>query len=268
MKKKIIVFGRGRYFEEKKEELYAKYSIKEIWDNSIRRGVKDYHENIPVINPLDADRIGTEPVYLLSVRFIEMWRFLINNGMTPDRLVVPYDIPNLYENDEAIQHCVRKIEFSRENVIVTTSQNEKLRVGDEAEWRELLQVFYRNTYPVIEAVSQMDTTPISGQFGTERGTPVDRYYIEQFLNEHREYIKGTILEIEDNLYTCQFAENNYKSIVLNVDSGSTNIDFIANLETGEGIREKVADCFICTQTLMYIYDIRNAVENNPLANLK
>ena len=48
---------------------------------------------------------------------------------------------------------------------------------------------------------------------------------------------------------------------MDVSSDSEKIDFNANLETGEGIRDNVADCFILTQTLMYIFDLEAAVKN-------
>ena len=34
-----------------------------------------------------------------------------------------------------------------------------------------------------------------------------------------------------------------------------------NLETGEGIKECLCDCFILTQTLMYIYNLKRAIHN-------
>ena len=34
-----------------------------------------------------------------------------------------------------------------------------------------------------------------------------------------------------------------------------------NLETGEGVKDNSFDCFICTQTLCCIYNVRFAIEN-------
>ena len=39
------------------------------------------------------------------------------------------------------------------------------------------------------------TTPLSASWGYDRGTPVERYYIENFLDEHRQDICGRMLEI-------------------------------------------------------------------------
>ena len=48
------------------------------------------------------------------------------------------------------------------------------------------------------------TEPISRDFGFERGTPIDRYYIERFLERHASEIVGRVLEIGGNDYTRRF----------------------------------------------------------------
>src|SRR5947207_406343 len=42
------------------------------------------------------------------------------------------------------------------------------------------------------------------KWGAERGTPVDRYYIERFLERHRADIRGRVLEVRDSRYTDRF----------------------------------------------------------------
>lgn len=257
----VILFGRGKYFEEKKNSIFSLYRVKEIWDSSVEQESMSKYGNIPVINPANAVKDGTERILLVSVKFMGMWRFLVEMGFDPERFVLPYEIPGLYENDEAISHCVKSIVFERDEVIVTTFQDEKLKVHNENEWRVLLRRFYRETYPIIDAVSSMSPVPVSAQFGTERGTPIDRFYIETFLNANKQFIHGTVLEIEDNSYTKAYGSHDAVSMVMDVSSQLPGVDFLANLETGEGIREKLADCFICTQTLMYLYDTKAVAEN-------
>lgn len=258
---KVIIFGRGQYFKEKREYIFANYDVKEIWDSSVEFGKKIKHETIWVINPKEADISGTEKILLLSVNFFGMWRSLVEMGVDLKRIVVPYNIQNKYENDEVLCNCVSEISFYRDYITVNTYDNGEIIIKDEREWRALLRQLYKESYPIINAISAMDTKPISAQFGTERGTPIDRYYIERFLAKRKEFITGDVLEIEDNSYTKLFGAKECQSLVMNVSSGAPNVDFVANLETGEGIREGVADCFICTQTLMYIYNLESAVNN-------
>src|SRR6185503_1474005 len=46
--------------------------------------------------------------------------------------------------------------------------------------------------------------PVSRTFGYDRGLPVDRYYIESFLERNRRDIDGRTLEIGDDEYTRRF----------------------------------------------------------------
>ncbi|WP_347550676.1 methyltransferase domain-containing protein [Pseudalkalibacillus hwajinpoensis] len=102
--------------------------------------------------------------------------------------------------------------------------------------------------------------PLSKEFGFDLGTPVDRYYIENFLELNKKYIYGSVLEVGDAEYTKRYGTNVKKSEVLNlIDSPAATI--VGNLETGENIPVGVFDCIILTQVLHVIYDIRSALSN-------
>ncbi len=103
--------------------------------------------------------------------------------------------------------------------------------------------------------------PVSSVFGLDRGLPIDRYYIEKFLAENASFIKGTTLEVADREYTMKYGRGVEESIVTHVDSASGSGSRLVNLETGEGVTDDFADCFILTQTLPFIYDIRAAAQN-------
>ncbi|MGH7895327.1 MAG: glycosyltransferase, partial [Candidatus Binatia bacterium] len=47
-------------------------------------------------------------------------------------------------------------------------------------------------------------TPISREYGFDRGVPIDRYYIETFLARHAADVRGRALEIKDDTYTRRF----------------------------------------------------------------
>ena len=46
--------------------------------------------------------------------------------------------------------------------------------------------------------------PISPNFGFDRGKPLDRRYIEDFLSHNAQDIRGHVLEVADNAYTLKF----------------------------------------------------------------
>lgn len=102
--------------------------------------------------------------------------------------------------------------------------------------------------------------PLSKVFGFDRGTPIDRYYIEKFLEQNRSYIRGCVLEIGDNFYTYKYGSGVIKSDVLNAIS-APNITIVGDFATGENIPELAFDCIIMTQTIQVIYDVKAALEN-------
>jgi SAM-dependent methyltransferase len=103
------------------------------------------------------------------------------------------------------------------------------------------------------------TSPLSDHWGTERGTPIDRYYIERFLAEQRADIRGRVLEVKDSNYTNRFGTGVTQRDVLDVDPANAQATIIADLSAAEPIPSNAFDCFILTQTLQFIYDTRAAL---------
>lgn len=98
------------------------------------------------------------------------------------------------------------------------------------------------------------TTPLSDTWGFDRGTPVDRHYIEEFLAEHGGDIRGRVLEVQDSGYTDRFGSGVERRDVLDVDPANPRATLVADLAAADGIPADTFDCFILTQTLHLIYD--------------
>jgi SAM-dependent methyltransferase len=97
--------------------------------------------------------------------------------------------------------------------------------------------------------------PLSRHFGFDRGTPVDRYYIEQFLQSHASDIQGRTLEIGDDSYTRQFGkERTTRRDVLHVHGENPSATFVGDLTNAANIPSDAFDCCVLTQTLHLIYD--------------
>jgi SAM-dependent methyltransferase len=105
------------------------------------------------------------------------------------------------------------------------------------------------------------TSPLSEHWGRERGTPIDRYYIERFLAENEHAITGGVLEVMNADYTRRFGTAVASSAVLDIDAGNPVATVIADLAAADSIDESTFDCFILTQTLQYIFEIENAVRH-------
>lgn len=102
-------------------------------------------------------------------------------------------------------------------------------------------------------------TPISDHWGRDRGTPIDRYYIERFLERERSAIRGRVLEVLNDDYTRAFGVGVEKSDVLDIDPQNLAATIVADLAAADSIPSGSFDCFILTQTLQYVYDLQSAV---------
>ncbi len=102
-------------------------------------------------------------------------------------------------------------------------------------------------------------TPLSTGWGLDRGTPVDRYYIEQFLQEVRRDIRGTVLEVKDASYTRRYGTGVERSEVLDVDPTNREATIVADLAAADAVPAGQFDCFVLTQTLQLIPDVRAAI---------
>jgi SAM-dependent methyltransferase len=104
-----------------------------------------------------------------------------------------------------------------------------------------------------------NTEPVSRLFGLDRGTPIDRYYIDQFLTEKSSHIKGKIIEVADNFYSKKYGTEVTSYEVLHVEKNST-ATIVGDLTKKETLPYSTFDCFICTQVLNFIYDFHGAIE--------
>ena len=103
-------------------------------------------------------------------------------------------------------------------------------------------------------------TPIDSGFGLGRGKPVDRHYIEGFLQRHAADIRGRVLEVGEDAYTVRYGGPRVASSdILHVDASNPRATLIGDLAEANDLPSGTFDCFICTQTLTYIYDVQRAV---------
>lgn len=98
-------------------------------------------------------------------------------------------------------------------------------------------------------------TPVSRRFGLERGTPIDRRYIEAFLASEARAIRGRALEVGDGAYTRRFGGDRVaRSDVLHAVAGTPGATVTGDLTRPETLPQAAFDCFVCTQTLNFLFD--------------
>lgn len=133
------------------------------------------------------------------------------------------------------------------------------RRGDEAadplRWRKRLARARRPAW--LGTIRRL--APLSEHYGRDRGTPVDRYYIERFLADERRAITGRVLEVLNRDYTDRFGAAVDRADVLDVDPSNVDATIVADLASADVIPSDTFDCFVLTQTLQYVYDLESAV---------
>lgn len=256
----IIVFGTGRYYQSKKNELIKKNKVVGFLDNAVNPGMPEKFEGIKRCHPKDLALLPNVPILMMSVRYYEMFAQLKALGVEDERIRFGTELtPYYYEAERIIVDLKLRLSVEDDKFILRNEYNEYC-FTDEKEYKEILRELYKERHPYIRLIADMPLNPISRHFGTETGAPIDRFYIEKFLVDHRKYIHGSVMEIADNRYTVRFGDNVSESYILHVNGWGKNV-IKGNLATGEGIHENMIDCLICTQTIHVIYDISSVAEN-------
>jgi SAM-dependent methyltransferase len=102
--------------------------------------------------------------------------------------------------------------------------------------------------------------PISREFGYDRGLPIDRHYLERFLETHWQDVTGRTLEIGDDEYTRRYGgDRTSRRDVLHVHGRNPAATIVGDLADAPQIPDETFDCIVVTQTLHLIYDVDRAV---------
>jgi SAM-dependent methyltransferase len=123
--------------------------------------------------------------------------------------------------------------------------------------RRLRGVF---TAPLAKSRLFKGVEPLSSTWGANRGLPIHRYYLEQFLKEFSTDIKGHCLEFQGDDYVSRVGGFGVKKVdILHVDNSNPKATLIADLSKDNALPSDYFDCVVCTHVLHVIYDFEKAV---------
>jgi SAM-dependent methyltransferase len=104
--------------------------------------------------------------------------------------------------------------------------------------------------------------PVSRHWGFNRGTPIDRFYIAEFVQAHQADIHGNTLEVGTDTYTRRFGGGRVvRGDVLHLLEGNPKSTIVGDLTQADHIESDRFDAVILTQVLPFIYECSSAVRS-------
>jgi SAM-dependent methyltransferase len=100
--------------------------------------------------------------------------------------------------------------------------------------------------------------PFSQSFGFDRGTPVDRYYLDRFLDANRALITGRVLEVQVPSYTKRFGQEVRESHTVDINPGF-QATYTCDLAQAPQIPDAHYDCFLAPNTFQHLLDLHSAL---------
>ncbi|SCY09346.1 hypothetical protein SAMN02910292_00853 [Lachnospiraceae bacterium XBB2008] len=163
------------------------------------------------------------------------------------------------------------------SIFIATSENNAIEIVKYLKSLELSNYIYisnedlielnRRLNPIKTSIELDSINPVSRIFGLDRGTPIDRYYIEHFLDTYKPSIEQLnrkagirdairFFEVGDNTYSKEIAQ-----YYTNVQTELEILDYSAGQDLTDiaTLKKDYYDVFVCTQTLNFIYDIKEAI---------
>ncbi len=96
--------------------------------------------------------------------------------------------------------------------------------------------------------------PFSRQFGFDRGTPVDRFYLHRFLDANRASISGRVLEVQVASYTKTYGRGVETIHTVDISPQFTPT-YLCDLADASRIPSESYDCFLLPNTLQHVRDL-------------
>jgi SAM-dependent methyltransferase len=114
--------------------------------------------------------------------------------------------------------------------------------------------------PTGRARLPVGVSPLSQRWGFDRGMPIHRFFLEQFLQECSSDIRGHGLEFQQDEYATRFGGVAIAKLdILHLDASNPRATIVADLTKANAIPSHCFDCIICTYTLHLIYELDKAV---------
>ncbi len=126
--------------------------------------------------------------------------------------------------------------------------------------RKVRAVIKRSIYKKENYLNSKNLKPISTIYGFDRGMPVDRFYIEKFIETQKKSIRGRVVEIVDDKYIRMFGKDQVTKADV-IDLFPTKLANIhADLRNMPQVKSNTYDCVVITQTYNVMDDFESGIK--------
>lgn len=101
--------------------------------------------------------------------------------------------------------------------------------------------------------------PLSRTWGWDRGLPIDRYYVDDFLRTYAADITGRVLEVGEAMYARRYAASSAALVDVLSPVQTQAATLLGDLSNAPHLESNAFDTIVLTQTLQYIKDLRAAI---------
>ena len=103
------------------------------------------------------------------------------------------------------------------------------------------------------------TRPFSAGFGFDRGTPVDRFYLDRFFDRHRADITGEVLEIQMPGYTRRYGQGVRAAHAVDINPQFSPTYLCDLADAARLIPAERYDCFLLPNTLSHLRSLEDCL---------
>ncbi len=255
---KILVWGFGNYYKNKESSFLNDTILAFVSSQETGK-----YSGIDIISSKDISYYQYEKLYIMAgpAALFEILDELNRLKYQEwEKVVFGWDVEPFTEDESILFEDGGKIKYNpNTKKCIYFLDTEVTELANERDFIELKQKRVREQKK--NEMLNISIEPTNRIFGLDRGKPIERYYIEKFLSDNSSYIKGAVMEVADSEYITKYGNEVEKKYIMHVCESIGDNGIIANLETGLGVTEGLVDCFILTQTLPFIFDVRSAARN-------
>ena len=249
----IIVFGYGNFCKTNEKDIRDQYIITAFVDNRVKTDVVNH-----VYNFKDVKFASDNKIMIMVYDFANIVQQLLSVGVDENNILIGLNYYGLSDKDAA-RRQIGRFRVKEKKIIFWSDLTSAQEIKTVDDIGKLDRLITRLKNPLPFDGARLGREPIDRLLGFGRGNSISRYYVDRFIDKNRKYIKGDVMEIGDSHYMTLYGDYISKEYVLHVNGGENYIK--GDLQTGEGIEEEMLDCFICTQVLDFIYDLKNSCKN-------